>query len=347
MSSLITDSQGLSIISCRQCRDRKVRCSRQIPKCKSCTKRNCECFYPQTQRKTSTKLNKKRKNDNTRFYGLSSVNRVLFEVGMPFCNVDYELENKLAPSHMKKLTSSLVYQKYIEDPQDALAAIKRIQSSVGCSLFEEIVDLGALEHTLSSGREVDYQGLILTYAVIIVSERFVTPAPDVADLIDELTFAIEECPDCLEKVSALILLADYYHYNFKIETAWKRTFLATSIAYALGLHLESSKVWPMLVLHDALLCSIVGRPSSIKAVDSQRTSNACHDWGEIAVLLRDSNEILLAACDWTIEKVISLDFRFNDLIERVKNDMNKSSMVENPNKTLLGYLKLAWDSYSQ
>lgn len=76
--------------------------------------------------------------------------------------------------------------------------------------------------------------MLLLYAVAILSERFFETPSDVLDIVAELNLLLEECPDCPEKVSAYILLTDYYHYNFKIEAAWKRIFLATSIGYALA-----------------------------------------------------------------------------------------------------------------
>lgn len=340
MSLPARDAQGLSIISCQQCRERKVRCSRHIPRCRSCDKREYVCRYPQTHRKTSTKLTKKRRSENTRFYGFSSVNKALFEVGMPFCNIDSELESKNAPSQMRRFMSSSVYDRCIKNPEIAVDAVRSIKDSIGCFLFSEAMNLTGLEETLLSNGNIDYQCLLLLYSAIVFSERFEKFSPEVTSVVNELNTVLDDCPDCPEKVVSLILLADYYHYKLKIETAWKCTFLATSIAYALGLHLSSSKVWSMLVLHDALLCSVVGRPSSIKWVNPKLVGRACNNWGEIALLLREANDILLVSYNWTIEKVISLDFRFNDLIERVKKDMKVSSAVNDARDTLSWYLKL-------
>ncbi|CUS20868.1 LAQU0S02e00210g1_1 [Lachancea quebecensis] len=340
MSLPARDAQGLSIISCKQCRERKVRCSRNIPRCRSCDKRDYDCRYPQTHRKTSTKLTKKRRSENTRFYGCSSVNKALFEVGMPFCNIDSELESKNAPNQMRRFVSSSVYDRFIKNPEVALEAVRSIKNSIGCFLFSDAMNLARLEETLLSKNNIDYQCLLLLYSAIVFSERFKKFSPEVTSVVNELNAVLDDCPDCPEKVVSLILLADYYHYKLKIETAWKCTFLATSIAYALGLHLSSSKVWSMLVLHDALLCSVVGRPSSIKWVNPKLVSRGCNSWGEIALLLRESNDILLVSYNWTIEKVISLDFRFNDLIGRVKKDMNVSSAVNDARETLSWYLKL-------
>lgn len=341
MSQASPNLPGLSIISCIECRRRKVKCNRQFPKCQNCIKKHYDCTYPPTLRKTSTKLTKKRKGGNSRFYGFSSVNRSLFEVGMPFCNVDFELESKNAPSQTERFTSSNAFKTYIENPQKTLSAIDRIRGSISASYFDEMVDLSSLELALCSRQGSDYQTLLLSYAVVIISERFYDSPPDVDILLNELNIVLDQCPDCPEKVSSLVLLADYYHFNFKIETAWKCTFLATSIAYALGLHTSSSKVWAMLVLNDALLCSVVGRPTSIKSVNSKLICRLCDGWGEIAYLLRDCNEVLLnLKSEDSIEKVISLDMKYDDFIERTKKTMKCSSGIENPELMLLGYLKI-------
>ncbi|CAI4060806.1 hypothetical protein SKDZ_06G0120 [Saccharomyces kudriavzevii ZP591] len=260
---------------------------------------------------------------------------------MPFSNVDFELEGENATDQIKRFTSSLVFKKYIGSPEMMLAAIQSVRSSISCSFFDETIDLSSLEQKIFSKQSSDYQMLLLCYAVIIVSERFYDPAPDVREVVTELDLLLNDCPDCPEKVSSLILLSEYYHYNFKIETAWKCIFLAASIGYALGLHTTSSKVWAMLVLQDALLCSVLGRPSSISCVNSTLVSNLCDGWGEIAVLLREGNDMLLnLKCENCVEKAISLDLRFDDIIERTKKDMFSSESGRNPVFLLVGYLKI-------
>lgn len=328
----------LSIISCQQCRQRKVKCKRQTPTCENCIKKGCICVYPQTNRKTSTRLTRKRKNPSARYYGYSSVNRSLFEVGMPFCNVDFELENKYASSRMR---STAVYKRYVEDSDLVLEAIRLMQESVSSPFFDQIVDLGALQVTLTTNQRVEYQTLLLLYAVTVLAERFFTSPPDVGDLVAELNRLLDDCPDCPEKVSSYILLADYYHYNFKIEAAWKRMYLATSIGYALGMHRRSSKVWTMLVYQDALLCSILGRPSSISRIDPQLIHGLCDGWGEIALLLREFNEIMLnLESENCMEKVISLDMKCDDVIERTRRGANSGDVNLDPKPTLLRFLKV-------
>ncbi|CAD6625972.1 BAH_G0016200.mRNA.1.CDS.1 [Saccharomyces cerevisiae] len=341
MSQVNVDFQGLSIISCKTCRQRKIKCGRQFPKCQNCIKRSCECTYPRTFRKTSTKLTRKRRDVNARFYGFSSVNRSLFEVGMPFSNVDFELEGENAANQMKRFSSSPVFKKYIGDTKLILAAIQSVRSSISCSFFDETVDLNLLEQKIFSKQGADYQTLLLSYAVIIVSERFYETPPDVREVVSELDILLNECSDCSEKVSSLILLSEYYHYNFKIETAWKCIFLAASIGYALGLHTTSSKVWTMLVLQDSLLCSVLGRPTSISCVNSKMVSDQCDGWGEIAILLREGNDMLLNLKSETcVEKAISLDLKIDDVIERTKKNMSSSEKSDSSVNLLVGYLKV-------
>lgn len=238
---------------------------------------------------------------------------------MPFSNVDFELEGENAANQMKRFSSSPVFKKYIGDTKLILAAIQSVRSSISCSFFDETVDLNLLEQKIFSKQGADYQTLLLSYAVIIVSERFYETPPDVREVVSELDILLNECSDCSEKVSSLILLSEYYHYNFKIETAWKCIFLAASIGYALGLHTTSSKVWTMLVLQDSLLCSVLGRPTSISCVNSKLVSDQCDGWGEIAILLREGNDMLLNLKSETcVEKAISLDLKIDDVIERTK-----------------------------
>ncbi|CAI4045776.1 hypothetical protein SUVC_12G0040 [Saccharomyces uvarum] len=335
------DFQGLSIISCKKCRQRKIRCGRQFPICQNCIKRSCECSYPRTLRKSSTKLTKKRKDANARFYGFSSVNRSLFQVGMPFCNVDFELEGENATSQLKKFTSSPVFEKYIGNPEPITAAIQSIRDSFSCSFFDEILDLNLLEQSISSKHNLDYQTLLLSYGVIIISERFSDTPPDVAEVITELNLLLDNCPDCPEKVSSLNLLSEYYHYNFRIEAAWKCIFFAASIGYSLGLHIASSKTWTMLVLQDALLCSVLGRPTSISCINAKLIGQLCDGWGQIAITLRESNELLLnLKSESCLEKAILLDMKCDDFIEKCKKKMYSSEKIENPAFVLVGYLKI-------
>ncbi|SCU87850.1 LANO_0D00276g1_1 [Lachancea nothofagi CBS 11611] len=339
MELCIKDSEGLAIISCHQCRKRKVKCSRDFPACEYCAKKEYNCSYPQTTRKKSTKIAKKRKQKNIRFYGLSSVNQSLFENGMPFCNPDCELMSKNSPANMKSFKASTVFKKYIKDPQYTLEAIKCTKENLICPLFVEALDLNDLQQILLSKKSFDYTTLLLFYSVIIVSERFITPTPDIENLVEELNLVLNECPDCPEKVTALVLLADYYHLNSKIETAWKSNFLATSIAYALGLHLTVSKEWAMLVLHDALLSLLLGRPSSITYHNLKLIGRPC-DWRTIALLLRDSNEMLLTPTSLTIDKVVILDLQHADLIKKIKQEECIQDEVTNPRKELLVHMKL-------
>lgn len=48
------DVDGMSIISCVNCRNRKVRCPRDLPSCRTCLKRGQLCVYPATKRTRST-----------------------------------------------------------------------------------------------------------------------------------------------------------------------------------------------------------------------------------------------------------------------------------------------------
>lgn len=341
MSAQGKDSDHLSIISCRQCRQRKIKCGRQFPGCDNCVKRSYECNYPDTHRKTSTKLVKSRKHANARYYGFSSVNRSLFEAGMPFCNVDFELEGKYASSSMKRFINSKVYKKYIEEPSFILQAMKLVKNSASYSFFEHIVDVNALETNLKLKKGCGFQTLLLLYAVTILSERFFDSPPDVQDLIEELHLLLDDCPDCPEKVSSYILLADYYHCNFKIEAAWKRIYLATSIGYALGLHSTSSKIWAMLMFEDSLLCSILGRPSSISKINPKLIHNLCDGWGEIALFLREFNAVLLdLESEHSIEKVICLELKCDTIIEKTRSSLNDRHTQYDQKLKFLDYLKL-------
>ncbi|CAI4038667.1 hypothetical protein SMKI_06G0120 [Saccharomyces mikatae IFO 1815] len=260
---------------------------------------------------------------------------------MPFSNVDFELEGENATSQMKKFTSSPVFKKYIRNPEPILTAIQSVRGSISCSFFDETVDLNLLEQKILSKQSVDYQTLLLSYAVIIVSERFYDISPDVREVVAELDIILNDCSDCSEKVSSLVLLSEYYHYNFKIETAWKCIFLAAAIGYALGLHTTSSKVWTMLVLQDALLCSVLGRPTSISCVNSKLVGDQCDGWGEIAVLLREGNDMLLnLKSDTCAEKAISLDLKIDDIIEKTKKSMSSNEENNNSTVLLVGYLKI-------
>lgn len=269
------------------------------------------------------------------------MNKALFEVGMPFCNVDYELETKHTPEKLKRIIESPMYKKYLDDPKNILLAIETMKSSISYSLFGELVDLDELKMTLASHHIVDLQTLSLCYAIVIISERFLNLIPDIDEILQELNELIDETPDCPQKVSSLILLADYYHFNFKIESAWRCTFMATSIAYALGLHVKSSKVWSMLVLHDALLCAVLSRPSSIKHVDPKLLCRVSNNWGEIALLLRECNEVSLTLqSSRSIERVISLDIRCDELIQSTRKSVRKAILGEDVNEAFLGNLKL-------
>lgn len=335
---MCAEKDHLSIISCQQCRRRKVKCGRQFPGCENCAKKGYRCQYPDTQRKTSTRLVRRHKYPNARYYGFSSVNRSLFEVGMPFCNIDFELEGKYSwSSH--RFTVSEVFKKYIKEPTFMRQSLKLVKESASRPFFEQIVDLEMLDLCLESKKGGNFQILLLLYAVAILSERFYETPPDIDDLIQEFHLLLDDCPDCPEKVSSYVLLADYYHYNFKIEAAWKKIHLATSIGYALGLHVMPCKVWTMLVFLDSLLCSILGRPTSISRLDPDLIRNTCDGWGEIALSLRQFNDVLLdLESKESLERVISLEIKCDDIIEKTRLSLN--SIQYDQNLKLLEYLKL-------
>ena len=260
---------------------------------------------------------------------------------MPFCNVDFELEGKYASSSMKRFINSKVYKKYIEEPIFILQAMKLMNNSASCSFFEHIVDLNALEMSLKFKRGGGFQTLLLPHAVTILSERFFDCPPDVQDLIEELHLLLDECPDCLEKVTSYILLADYYHCNFKVQAAWKRIYLGTSIGYALGLRGTSSKIRAMLLFEDSLICSILGRPSPISKVNSKLIHSLCDGWGEIALFLRDFNAILRdLESENNIEKVICLESKCDTIVEKTRSSLEKRHPQYDQKLKFLDYLKL-------
>lgn len=260
---------------------------------------------------------------------------------MPFCNVDFELEGKYAASSMKRFTTSEVFQRYIEEPAFVIKALQLLRESASYPFFEQLFELEALQSGLASKQGCGYQTLLLLYAVTILSERFFDTPPDVQDLIEELHLLLNDCPDCPEKISSYILLADYYHYNFRIEEAWKRIYLATSIGYALGLHRTPSKIWTMLVFQDSLLCSILGRPTSISKINPKLIHDCCDGWGEIALLLRDFNNLLLdLESENSIEKVICLEMKCDNFVERTRNRLHSSDTQSDQQRMLLEYLKL-------
>lgn len=97
----------------------------------------------------------------------------------------------------------------------------------------------------------------------------------------------------------------------------------------------------MVVLQDSLLCSVLGRPTSISCVDSNLVSDQCDGWGEIAILLREGNDMLLNVKSETcVEKAISLDLKIDDVIERTKRNMCSSERSDNPVILSVGYLKI-------
>lgn len=325
MDKRVSDDQGLSIISCLQCRTKKIKCGRDIPKCHGCEKKGCLCEYPETNRKTSTRLNRKRKFENIRFYGLNSVNHAFFTANKAFVNSDYELETKKAREQMKIYFTTTVFKKYMGNRDEVVAKIEKVENSLNGPLYAEVIEFSSLKQVLKSSQRISCRNLLLIYSLLILSGRFETTkfTEIKSELLVEFEDMVHKAPDSRQKVVSLLFLSDHYHFNGDIELASKSIFHATSISYALGLHQTPSKLWTMLLFYDSMVCSIIGRPTSIHKAKGHDIQELCEGFGAIAMLVRDTNDVILEFQNknW-LSRVIDLDEKYNEMIQSIQKEIS-------------------------
>lgn len=311
----------LSNISCCLCRSKKIKCDRQLPSCDFCRKADIICEYPLNNRGPSlARLKRRQKVGTSRFYGFNSVNQTLSRANKNFFNRDYELGKESTMKRTKLLSSTPLYQKYLENAQVLLSKIELVEQSVMSSIYANIVDFFSLKNVISSGQRLNYKHILLCYSLLLLSGRY-GEDPFVekrSDLLMEIEKEVQKAPDSTEKIASLMILMDYHYFLGNIETSWKLLFSATSISYALGLHEGTSGIWTFLIFYDSVICSTIGRPSSIHSINSENIRRLCGGYGEIALLMRQTNEIFPSARSKAkLGKILELDESYDILVKRL------------------------------
>lgn len=230
-----------------------------------------------------------------------------------------------------------------------------VEHSVASSTYAELIDFSSLKTLIYSINQLNREQILLLYSLILLSGRFEEEpfSERRRDLLEEVGIEAQRAPDTTEKIVSLILIMDNQYFLGNIETSWKLLFSATSICYALGMHEKPSKIWPILVFYDSIICSTIGRPSSIHSINADSIKKLCMGYGEIAMLNRQTNEIFPSFHrKANLGRILELDERFevlaNDLKGQIKKQHTPSKEWELSLKLLLltsGRIKLLFPDH--
>lgn len=143
--------------------------------------------------------------------------------------------------------------------------IDRLLKSPMAKFYREFVYFEDILARLRLTTLLACDSFLLVCGMALVSNRYVHFLSEdrLAELSKSMTNLLNECPLSDSKISAMLLLLEYHYTRFDINTAYRLLFLAASDAYALGIHLQQSRLWVALAFYDSVICSCVGRPTAL------------------------------------------------------------------------------------
>lgn len=250
-----------SKVSCLLCRKRKVKCDRTLPRCLKCLKKHQLCQFPgifrsQTLVHHQVEDIRKRNSHHAYFYGHNSSN---FLEKLSSRNLD----DREDPSRQKLFALPQLVDDADRNLKILRVMIEQLKNSKMSELYRDFLDFDIICTLLAS--LVPCETSLTIYGMVLVANRYVQILSEnqLSSLSHLMTNMIDECPLKPLKISSMLLLIEFHYSRFEINSAYRLLFLATSDAYALGIHKSDSPLWVSLAFYDTVICSSVGRPTSL------------------------------------------------------------------------------------
>lgn len=251
---------GTVKISCTLCRQRKVKCDRTIPRCINCLKRGLVCQFPNSFRSQSLKRPDPghEEKDVQWYYGHNSsefLERLL--------SWKIKVKEEAPPLKLHALP------RLVEDDNHNLAMVKlivdRLLNSPMAKFYRIFVDFEDIRIRLRLTILLTCDSYLVICGIALVCNRYVHVLSEdqLSELSNSMTSLLNECPLTESKIIAMLLLLEYHYTRFDVNVAYRLLFLAASDAYALGIHLQQSRLWIALAFYDSAICSCVGRPTAL------------------------------------------------------------------------------------
>lgn len=320
-----------SKVSCQSCRLRKVRCDKILPHCFNCTKKLLACDYPGKFRNKI--LEEPAKEPPTK--GKAATN---FYYG-PNSSYYLETTTKRATPIVDSATAKMYPIPVTIAKLLMELMFSKLRDSSMWDLYSEFVDLGDLWLKIADKESLDAENILMLYGIVMLSTRFVSVLEEARILeIKESFFAISaEAPLSIGKVTGQMLFCDFFYYRFEINQSFRILFMAVADAYALGIHRKNHKAWRMLTFFDAIICSCVGRPTSIYqsflTPIPEGTSETTTKMIKAIELVRKSNNEMLNLPDMpNYNRILALDTEHDIIMKELEEDDHLT------NQTLVGLL---------